>query len=458
MDTKEERMRENERRHAGEVSAASYDETKTNDKVLAPQQLKEANPSAVSKADDIFGDDEDDEDMFASNPPKHDPASAAKSKKKAAPSKAAAVDDRVDDWDDEEGYYRIMLKETIDSRYFVKSTLGKGVFASVVRALDTKTDKLVAIKIIRKNDAMLKAGRKEIEVLNKLAEEDPDDKKHMVRLLGSFSHRGHLCLVFENLDMNIRELVKKFGRTTGINIQPIRNYARQIFLALSLLKKSEMLHADLKPDNLLVDESKTMIKMGDLGSAIEMADLHEPTPELVSRFYRAPELIIGITADYGIDMWSIGCTLFEMYTSVIPFQGKTPNEMLKSIMEGRGKLPPKMIRRGLCSHEHFVNDATYTFKSLELERTTRRYVTRYLNFGSPTKDIKARLLDYVSGAHSEQEVKEVNLFSDLLNKCLEVNPERRISPEDALKHPFITRPRAPQMTPKSQARPTTKKK
>lgn len=114
-----------------------------------------------------------------------------------------------------------------------------------------------------------KAGLKEIEILQKLALSDPDDKKHIIRLDRYFEHKGHLCMVFENLkyegtlgdflnyanegnSINLREVLKKFGRDVGINLKAVRAYAQQMFMGLSLLRKCNILHADLKPDNVLV--------------------------------------------------------------------------------------------------------------------------------------------------------------------------------------------------------------
>lgn len=102
-----------------------------------------------------------------------------------------------------------------------------------------------------------------------------------------------------------------------------------------------------------------MLKICDLGTAIDRSDAAtahtEVTPYLVSRFYRAPEIILGIPYDYGVDMWSIGCTLYELYTGKILFTGDSNNQMLKAIMEIRGKLTPKLYRRGQLSPDHFDN-------------------------------------------------------------------------------------------------------
>lgn len=97
-----------------------------------------------------------------------------------------------------------------------------------------------------------KAGIKEIEILQKLNDADPDDKKHIIRLVRQFEHKQHLCMVFENLSINLREVLKKFGRDVGINLKAVRAYAQQMFLGLSLMRKCNILHADLKPDNILV--------------------------------------------------------------------------------------------------------------------------------------------------------------------------------------------------------------
>lgn len=105
----------------------------------------------------------------------------------------------VDNWDDSEGYYRIIMGEVLHDRYHVYSHLGRGVFSSVVKASDTLTSTDVAIKIIRNNELMYRAGKKELEILTLLRDLDPEDKKHVVKHLGSFEHKNHLCIVFESL-------------------------------------------------------------------------------------------------------------------------------------------------------------------------------------------------------------------------------------------------------------------
>lgn len=113
-------------------------------------------------------------------------------------------------------------------------------------------------------------------------------------------------LAYLSFSINLREVLKKFGRDVGINLKAVRAYAQQMFLGLSLLRKCNVLHADLKPDNVLVrqmcegiskmaltalqvNESRNLLKVCDLGSASDASE-NEITPYLVSRFYRAPEI------------------------------------------------------------------------------------------------------------------------------------------------------------------------
>ncbi|KAJ5683297.1 Serine/threonine-protein kinase prp4 [Penicillium macrosclerotiorum] len=432
-------MKEESQKHNGvqsnkdDVSSAAYDETQTaRQDILIPDASQQAPAPAKAKDPfDMFADDDD--DMFAEDTKDDQPAHASAM---AVPQPQELDISMMDNWDDPEGYYNVRLGELINGRYHVQQNLGKGMFSSVVRATDSKTGNLVAIKFIRQNDTMRKAGMKEIGILEQLREADPEDKKHVIKFQRYFEHKGHLCMVFENLSMNLREVLKKFGRDVGLNLRAIRAYAQQIFLGLSLMRKCNILHADLKPDNLLVNEQRSVLKVCDLGSASPASD-NEITPYLVSRFYRAPEIILGIPYDYAIDVWSIGCTLFELYTGKILFTGRNNNQMLKSIMECRGKYPPKVLRRGSLAHLHF--DEMMNFHSTEVDKITGRPVTRVVDFKKPTRDLKTRLMGGGTRGMSDSEAKDLTLFVDFLDRCLSLNPEKRCTPAEALKHPFLTR-------------------
>ncbi|KAJ3611186.1 hypothetical protein NHX12_021202 [Muraenolepis orangiensis] len=323
-----------------------------------------------------------------------------------------------DNWTDAEGYYH---------------TGQAGVFSNVIRARDTaRAGQEVAVKIIRNNELMQKTGLKELEFLKKLNDADPDDKFHCLRLFRHFYHKQHLCLVFEPLSMNLREVLKKYGKDVGLHIKAVRSYSQQLFLALKLLKRCNILHADIKPDNILVNESKTILKLCDFGSASHVAD-NDITPYLVSRFYRAPEIIIGKPYDYGIDMWSVGCTLYELYTGKILLPGSSNNHMIKLAMDLKGKMPNKMIRKGLFKDQHF--DQNLNFLYIEVDKVTEREKVTIMSTINPTKDI---LVDMVGFQRlPEDQRKKVLQLKELLDATLMLDPAKRISINQALQHPFI---------------------
>jgi serine/threonine-protein kinase PRP4 len=196
--------------------------------------------------------DDDDFDMFAEDFDEQKYAAPAATKAQADQERPAAAGGGILEGDDEEGYYKIRAGDLLDGRYQISTNLGRGMFANVTRAVDITSKKVVAIKIMRNNDALRKGGYTEIAILQKLNDTDPDDKKHIVRFERSFEHKGHLCMAFENLSMNLREVLKKFGNNVGINLNATRAYAYQIFLALGHMRKQSIIHADLKPDNILV--------------------------------------------------------------------------------------------------------------------------------------------------------------------------------------------------------------
>lgn len=101
---------------------------------------------------------------------------------------------------------------------------------------------------------MRASGEKEIRVAKELNEKDPKDKKHCVRLLDHFEYNNHLCLVYECMEMNLRETLAKFGKGIGISLDGVCSFGRQLFVALSHLHKCGYIHADLKPDNIIASE------------------------------------------------------------------------------------------------------------------------------------------------------------------------------------------------------------
>ncbi|VVC96588.1 unnamed protein product [Leptidea sinapis] len=340
----------------------------------------------------------------------------------------------IDNWDDADSYYIIKTGDMLDcNKYTIKTLVGQGVFANVVKAQDNKENREVAIKIMRNNDLMYSTGLKEIITLAQLNKADPDNKHHCIKMITHFTHKRHLCLVLESMHMDLRSVIKKYGRNNGLNLKALMSYTRQLILALRLLKKIGVIHADIKPDNILVNEKKNVLKLCDFGSAFKINE-NEPTPYLVSRFYRAPEVILGIPSSYGVDLWSTACTIYEIATSKILFTGSSNNKMLKCFMDLKGRIPTRLIRKGKFKDQHFDYNNNFLLHKKDEFTGREKYevisnvtIVRDLN-----KELKKSFIDMTS--NEEQKVLQLK---DLLHKMLMLDPGHRLSLTDSIKHPFV---------------------
>lgn len=184
---------------------------------------------------------------------------------KATVSAAAAAGGAAGDGDDDDvdATVAAAAEGTITT---AAAPTAKGAAGGVVRhhaALATGSSPFVAVKIVRSNDTMRRAGMKELDLLRALATADPRGKYHCVRLLATFEHRNHLCLVFEPLAMNLKEVQNKFGKGVGIALVAVRAYAKQLLLSLALLAKLRVIHADIKPHNVLANDKYNVIKVSE---------------------------------------------------------------------------------------------------------------------------------------------------------------------------------------------------
>lgn len=215
-----------------------------------------------------------------------------------------------------------------------------------------------------------------------------------------------------------------------MNLKAVRAYAKQLFVALKHLKDCGVLHCDIKPDNILVNEKKEVPKLCDFGSAEYAGKVGKMTPYVVSRFYRAPEIILGLPYDHPVDMWSVGCCLFELYTGKFLFPGPANTSMLRLHMELKGAFPKKMIRQGVHKDDHFDQDLN--FIAIENAPVTSKAVKRKILISKPK-----HIGTLVPGFPGENRKMLAN-FKDLLEKIFMLNPDKRITAAEALSHPFIT--------------------
>lgn len=348
-----------------------------------------------------------------------------------------------DDWNDHEGYYKAQVGELMNDRYKVtEDVCGKGTFSNVIKAEDNVNKMQVAIKVMRCNDMMRKAAEREIEILEKVRDSDRENKRNVIRLLRHFSYRGHLCLVFECMWDNLRVALKKYTKDKGMSLKAMRAYTRQLLVALQHIHRLGLIHADIKPDNILISAGHNIVKICDLGSAMELTEV-EVTPYLVSRFYRAPEICLGMKYGQSNDTWALGASLCELFTGKILFPGKSNNDMLRRFMEWKGKIPHKIIKSGTTWKQHFTEDLD--FKFLDYDAVTRKRKTRIVTDFSKPKSLLDHIMQRVGPEKQKSEsredqiyVKKAKQFADLIGQMTMLDPEKRPTTTELLKCAFVT--------------------
>eukprot|EP00929_Paragymnodinium_shiwhaense_P057988 TRINITY_DN29046_c0_g1_i1.p1 TRINITY_DN29046_c0_g1~~TRINITY_DN29046_c0_g1_i1.p1 ORF type:complete len:402 (+),score=44.52 TRINITY_DN29046_c0_g1_i1:238-1443(+) len=341
-------------------------------------------------------------------------------------------------------YYSARIGELMASRYLVTETdCGKGVYSSIVKAKDQdpsiQEPRHVAIKVVRKSALMRTAAENEARILQSMQAVDGDSKQYIVHLYSHFVHQGHFCLVFESMWDDLREALRRLTGGNGMTLSVVRAYTQQLLLGLRHLKRCKVLHGDIKPDNILVNEQHTIVKLCDFGTA-KSGEVFEPTAYLMSRYYRAPEIIIGCRLDVAVDMFALGCTLYEIFTGKVLLPGRSNHDQLRREMALLGMPPSKMISSGTFSSKYFDDK----HKLLPEGPAGASVSAHSTGHPDPSQDLQELVLKRVgpercksAKAEDQLYVERAKLFTDLLRQALHIDSQHRVLPDSALRHRFF---------------------
>ena len=257
-------------------------------------------------------------------------------------------------FDSDQQEYVVRYNEHLGFRYEVVKKLGKGSFGIVLRVFDHKQQEFVALKILKNKKRLYKQGLVESKLIETLNRHDPEDKKNIVKRLDHFVFRGHLILTFELLSVNLYDFIK-MNNFLGFSLSLIKRFAIQILISLYYMREHKIVHCDLKPENILLRKiNKSGIKIIDFGSGcFEDQKIYT---YIQSRFYRAPEIVLGISYTAAIDMWSFGCILYELYVGQPLFPGEDEKDHMALMMEVKGVPPRSVLARATRRKVFFDED------------------------------------------------------------------------------------------------------
>ncbi|KAF8549231.1 kinase-like protein [Imleria badia] len=362
-----------------------------------------------------------------------------------------------DGYDNEDYDYILYVNDWLGNedghnRYLILDILGQGTFGQVVKCQNMKTNEIVAVKVVKNKPAYFNQSMMEVTILELLNNQcDPGDEHHILRLRDSFIHRNHLCLVFELLSSNLYELIKQ-NQFQGLSTQLVKVFTAQLLDALTVLKDARLIHCDLKPENILLKSLQSpQIKVIDFGSACH--ERQTVYTYIQSRFYRSPEVILGIPYTSSIDMWSLGCIAVELFLGLPLFPGTSEYNQITRIVEMLGMPPSYMLDMGKQTKQFFDSYVdVFGHKKYRL-KTLEQYSREHNANEQPGKQyFKATTLPEIintapmptfksttrQGHEMEKELNNRASFIDFCQGLLNLNPIERWSPQQARMHPFIT--------------------
>ncbi|XP_056590619.1 homeodomain-interacting protein kinase 1 isoform X2 [Triplophysa dalaica] len=348
-----------------------------------------------------------------------------------------------------EGDYQLVQHEilcSVSNSYEVLEFLGRGTFGQVAKCWKRGTNEIVAIKILKNHPSYARQGQIEVSILNRLSAENADEF-NFVRSYECFQHKGHTCLVFEMLEQNLYDFLKH-SKFSPLPLRHIRPILQQVATALMKLKSLGLIHADLKPENImLVDPIRQpyRVKVIDFGSASHVSKAVCST-YLQSRYYRAPEIILGLPFCEAIDMWSLGCVIAELFLGWPLYPGASEYDQIRYISQTQG-LPPEYLLSAGTKTSRFFNrgpDSSYPLWRLktpsehEAEMGVKSKEARKYIFNCLDDMMQVNLPSHLEGTDLLAEKADRRELIDMLKRMLRLDADKRITPTKTLGHPFVT--------------------
>ncbi|XP_053148572.1 mitogen-activated protein kinase 9 isoform X2 [Hemicordylus capensis] len=313
-------------------------------------------------------------------------------------------------------FYSVQVADstfTVLKRYQQLKPIGSGAQGIVCAAFDTVLAINVAVKKLSRpfqNQTHAKRAYRELVLLKCV------NHKNIISLLNVFTPQKSLeefqdvYLVMELMDANLCQVIHM-----ELDHERMSYLLYQMLCGIKHLHSAGIIHRDLKPSNIVV-KSDCTLKILDFGLARTACTNFMMTPYVVTRYYRAPEVILGMGYKENVDIWSVGCIMAEMVLHKVLFPGRDYIDQWNKVIEQLGTPSADFMKK--------------------LQPTVRNYVENRPKY--PGIKFEELFPDWIFPSESDRDKIKTSQARDLLSKMLVVDPDKRISVDEALRHPYIT--------------------
>ncbi|XP_050771743.1 mitogen-activated protein kinase 15 [Gymnogyps californianus] len=310
------------------------------------------------------------------------------------------------------------VEALVSQKYEIKRRLGKGAYGIVWKAIDRRTGEIVAVKKIFdafRNRTDAQRTFREIMFLQEFGEHP-----NIIKLLDVIRAQNDkdIYLIFESMETDLHAVIKKGNLLKDIHKSYI---LYQLLKATKFIHSGNVIHRDQKPSNILLD-ADCFVKLCDFGLARSLCQMNEDqgnpalTEYVATRWYRAPEILLSSRSyTKGVDMWSIGCILGELLLGKPLFPGTSTVNQIEQILRVIPAPSPEDILAIQSDYRASV-----------INRMSSRQRVTFEEILPSSTPLSAL---------------------DLLKKLLVFNPDKRLTAEEALQHPYVKRFHCPAREP-----------
>jgi len=350
---------------------------------------------------------------------------------------------------DLDGIFTRNYTYTTHNKVIKQNKLGQGTFSNVYMTYNNDSNEKCAIKILKPK--YQEYSRQEIYYLKKIG-----SHKNIIPIQDYFKYNNQICIIYPLYSYNLYQFLQKRYKIykksiskikIGLDIVSVRQVAYDILQALQYIKTKCIIHTDVKPENILIekcDNGTIKFILCDFGSAYDgnynLIGYHQ------SRFYRAPETIFRKNCSYSIDMWSIGCILYELLFNRVLFNGKDEIEIIYKIVKKRGMFTTNYIKKLTHRMKYFKS---ISYHKTDITKQFKKQTIRYKLLSILSTDSESL---FISRNRVYQDITRIitqfnkklklndNILSNFIEFILdstEYETYNRLTPSTGLTHKFI---------------------